>query len=190
MHLLFQLISWKRLFLQLCTSSTYNNLLLFKASLLERCCLDLLLTMTTLIFFFIRHTMLIAQLVECVFLGYCLKHKSYHCYNPFERCIPISWDITFDENKPFFYSATSQTSSLTNSISFLYLPYIPSSEVFESTVHTTFTFNIICTTYTVTNTTYYTFTIICTTSAITNPSFINTYFPSFYNNNRKLSFSL
>jgi hypothetical protein len=69
---------------------------------------------------------LTAQSVECVFLGYSPEHKGYRCYDSSSRRMRISRDLSFNENRPFFYNSSTHSSFYsTESTSFMSLPPIP-----------------------------------------------------------------
>ncbi|WVZ90815.1 hypothetical protein U9M48_037077, partial [Paspalum notatum var. saurae] len=71
-----------------------------------------------------ERTKLTAQSVECVFLGYSAEHKGYRCWDPVGRRIRISWDVVFDESRPFYPRPCSDASlaSLVDPLSFLFIP--------------------------------------------------------------------
>jgi hypothetical protein len=67
-------------------------------------------------------------MVECVFLVYSSEHNGYWCYDLSSHHMHISRDVTFVEDRPFFYNPSIQPSfSPTESTSFLFLPPISSS---------------------------------------------------------------
>jgi hypothetical protein len=63
------------------------------------------------------------------FLGYSPKYKGYRCYDPSSRRIHISRDVTFVEDRPFFYNPSTQPSySPIDSTIFLCLPPLSSND--------------------------------------------------------------
>jgi hypothetical protein len=83
-----------------------------------------------------ERTKLTAQSIECVFLGYSPEHKGYRCCDPSSHRIRISRDVSFVENRSFFYNPSTHASySPTKPTSFMCLPPIhdPPSEPPPST---------------------------------------------------------
>jgi hypothetical protein len=81
-----------------------------------------------------ERTKLTAQSIECVFLGYNAEHKGYHCWDLVARQMRTSWDVVFDEARPFYPRPSSDASSvsLVDPISFLFFPDTPTSTISTS----------------------------------------------------------
>jgi hypothetical protein len=80
-----------------------------------------------------ERTKLIAQSVQCIFLGYSAEHNGYRCWDPVGRQMRISWDVTFDESRPFYprTSPDSSHASVIEPLSFLLFPDTPSGPIFS-----------------------------------------------------------
>jgi histone deacetylase 1/2 len=57
--------------------------------------------------------------VACVFLGYPLSHKGYHCLDPTTRRIIVSWHIIFDEAMFPFSQAADRPADAAPALDFL-----------------------------------------------------------------------
>jgi hypothetical protein len=65
--------------------------------------------------------------LECIFLGYSVEHKGYHCWDPVARRMRASRDVVLDESHHFYPCPTTDASpvSLVDPLSFLFFPDAP-----------------------------------------------------------------
>jgi hypothetical protein len=74
-----------------------------------------------------EHTMLTAQSVDCVFLGYSAEHKGYRYWDPVAHRMQTTQNVVFDESRPFYPRPTTDVSptSLVDLLSFMLFLYAP-----------------------------------------------------------------
>jgi hypothetical protein len=54
-----------------------------------------------------ERTKLTAQSTKCVFLGYSVEHKGYHCNDPVAHQMRVSQDVVFYETRSFYSHPSS-----------------------------------------------------------------------------------
>jgi hypothetical protein len=78
-----------------------------------------------------ERTKLIAQSIECVFLGHNIEYKGYRCWDPVTHRMRTPQYVVFDESHLFYPRPTTDASpaSLVDPLSFLPFPNAPTTSL-------------------------------------------------------------